>query len=120
MYFLRFQFISRRAAYKLQFPAAEYSVIMADDKPAGSLIAERRDDAISLTDIALLPEFRGTGIGSRLLDMLKTEAAATGKPVVLSVDHFNPRARQFYLDRGFRVTAESQINCSMKWTLDAA
>jgi len=117
--FLRFQFTSRRAAYRLQFPAAEYSVIMDGDKPAGSLIVERRDDAISLTDIAVLGEFRSGGVGSQIVDLLKTEAAAAGKPLVLSVDHSNPRARQFYLDRGFAITGESQINCSMRWTPDA-
>ena len=118
--FLRFQFTSRRGAYKLQFPAAEHSVILVDGEPAGSLTVERRADAIALTDIAMLPALRRLGIGSRVLDLLKTDAAAAGKSLVLSVDHSNPRARQFYLDRGFRVTAESQINCSMKWTPDAA
>lgn len=117
--FLRFQFTSRRAAYRLQFPAAEYSVIMGGCEPAGSLIVERRDDAISLTDIAVLGEFRSGGVGSQIVDLLKTEAAAAGKPLVLSVDHSNPRARQFYLDRGFAITGESQINCSMRWTPDA-
>jgi ribosomal protein S18 acetylase RimI-like enzyme len=118
--FLRFQFASRRAAYALQFPAAEYSVILVGARPAGSLIVERRDDAISLTDIAILPEFQRHGAGSRVLDLLKNEAAAAGKPLVLSVDHTNPIARQFYLERGFRVTGTSQINCSMRWTPDEA
>jgi ribosomal protein S18 acetylase RimI-like enzyme len=118
--FLRFQFTSRRAAYRLQFPAAEYGVILVDAQPAGSLIVERRDDAISLTDIAILPEFRRRGAGSRVLTLLKAEAAEAGKPLVLSVDHTNSLARQFYLDRGFRITHESQINCSMKWTSDEA
>jgi ribosomal protein S18 acetylase RimI-like enzyme len=118
--FLRMQFTSRRGAYSLQFPAAEYSVIMADGKSAGSLIVERRDDAISLTDIAVLHEFRGRGIGTRVLDMLKSEAAAVGRSLVLSVDNSNPRAREFYLDRGFCITGESQINCSMKWPVDEA
>ena len=118
--FLKFQFTSRRGAYKLQFPAAEYSLVLVGSATAGSLIVERRGDAISLTDIALLPEFHCHGIGSRILDMLKAEAAEAGKPLVLSVDHFNPRARRFYLDRGFIITNETQVNCSMKWTPDEA
>jgi ribosomal protein S18 acetylase RimI-like enzyme len=113
--FLRMQFKSRRAAYELQFPAAEYSVIIARGKPAGSTIVERRENAISLTDIAVLPEFRGLGIGSQVVEMLKTQAAKAAKPLILSVDHANQRARQFYLERGFRIIGKSQINCSMKW-----
>ncbi len=116
--FLRMQFTQRQGAYKLQFPAAEYSVILAESEPVGSLIVERRDDAISLTDIAILPEFAGRGVGSAVIRSLKEEAITLGRPIVLHVDKTNRRAQEFYLSRGFTVTGESQINYSMEWKPD--
>lgn len=116
--FLRMQFAQRRGAYKLQFPAAEYCVILADSEPVGSVIVERREDAISLTDVAILPEFAGRGVGSSVLGSLKDEAITRGQPIVLHVDKTNRPALQFYLLRGFTVTGESQINYSMQWQPD--
>ncbi|HEX6939117.1 MAG TPA: GNAT family N-acetyltransferase, partial [Longimicrobiales bacterium] len=52
-------------------------------------------------DIALLPEHRGRGIGTALLEALIAEADAAGKPVSIHVEQYNP-ARRLYARLGFR------------------
>lgn len=58
-----------------------------------------RDDTPELT-IALVPEFRGQGIGTRLLQTLLDAAASRFRSVSLSVDKDNP-ARHLYERFGF-------------------
>ena len=52
-------------------------------------------------DIALLPRFRGRGIGSSLIGQVVREAESAGKPLRIHVEQFNP-AMQLYDRLGFR------------------
>ncbi|MEQ1920901.1 MAG: GNAT family N-acetyltransferase [Pyrinomonadaceae bacterium] len=113
--FLRMQFSSRALAYKMQFPMAEYSVILFDDAHAGSLIVSRTDQHISLTDIAVLPEYQKNGIGTYVVEQLKGEAARSNRPLVLRVDKTNIAAKEFYERLGLAVTGENQILFEMEW-----
>jgi ribosomal protein S18 acetylase RimI-like enzyme len=95
----------------MQFPDAECSIILFDDVPAGRLIVDRSGDSTSLTDITLAPEFRGRGIGSRLIRQLQRE----GKAIVLSVDKQNLSAMRLYEKLGFTRTGETEFSFSMRW-----
>src|SRR5580698_8421106 len=78
---LRMQFAAQQAGYRARFPRAEFSIIHRGPVPVGSMIVDRSCDEIRLVDIALLPQFRGQGIGTRLLEIVQTEAEAAGLPV---------------------------------------
>jgi ribosomal protein S18 acetylase RimI-like enzyme len=117
--FLDMQFSVRQRAYAMQNPMAESSVILFDGVPAGRIIVERLDSGISLTDIAVLTEFRGRGIASELIRGLQDEAAAAEKPLTLHVDRSNPGAFRLYERLGFIVISETQMNFEMRWTLPA-
>src|SRR5437868_1826613 len=56
--FLQMQFVVRQRSYEMQFPASEYYIILLNETPAGQLIVDRDGGQISLTDIAILQEFR--------------------------------------------------------------
>jgi ribosomal protein S18 acetylase RimI-like enzyme/SAM-dependent methyltransferase len=109
--FLTMQFTMQQQAYKMQYPDAKHSVILFDGEPAGRVIVDRSDDAISLTDIAVLPEFRGRGIASRMISRLQDEVDA----IALSVDKINPTARRLYEKHGFTITGETEFNFEMQW-----
>src|SRR5438874_9361928 len=72
--FLQMQFSVRQRAYEMQFPKAESSIILVNDAPAGTMIVDRAADHISLTDIAILPEYRHRGIAMHLIGELQKEA----------------------------------------------
>lgn len=114
--FLAMQFSIQQRAYAMQYPLARTSVILCDHVPAGRMIVERLDGEISLTDIAVLPDFRGRGIASALIRELQAEAAAAAKPVTLHVDRGNTAAFKLYEKLGFAVTSETQMNFAMQWT----
>lgn len=113
--FLRMQFTIQHRAYRMQYPGAEHSVILLGASMAGRIIVDRTDGWISLTDIAVLPEFRGNGIATYLIMQLQDEASASGKPLLLQVDKSNEDALRLYKDLGFRITGESQFSYKMEW-----
>lgn len=112
--FLRMQFSMQRQSYELQFPGADQRLILTDGHRAGRLILHRTPTEIRVVDIALLPEYRGAGIGTRVIQGLQAEAAAAHLPLRLSVDKSNP-ARRLYERLGFRLIGENESRFAMEW-----
>jgi ribosomal protein S18 acetylase RimI-like enzyme len=113
--FLRMQFNAQHQYYIDQYPNANFQVILRDGQPVGRLYINRREDEIRIIDIALLPNFRGQGIGSFLMESILSEAAQHNKTVTLHVEQYNP-AMQFYERLGFRLVEDKGVYCFMKWT----
>jgi ribosomal protein S18 acetylase RimI-like enzyme len=112
--FLEMQFKAQRQAYLDEFPEAEYHIILREGVSAGRLIVDRNGQRILLVDIALLPDHRSQGIGSRLISELKAEAEKSGKPLWLDVENFNP-VRLFYERIGFRKIDEIGLYWRLEW-----
>jgi GNAT superfamily N-acetyltransferase len=114
--FLRMQFQAQTAHYRVYYPHAEYYVIQRDQTtPIGRLIIDRASDSMLIVDIALLPEYRGVGIGTAILQDLMTEATHANLPIILRVEFFNP-AMKLYSRLGFVKTREINIYHEMVWT----
>jgi ribosomal protein S18 acetylase RimI-like enzyme len=97
--FLRQQFDAQDAHYRT-YDNARFDVIEVDSEPAGRLYVARWEDEIRIMDIALLPEYRGKGIGTQLLRKLLDECARTGRRVSIHVEKNNP-ALSLYVRLGF-------------------
>ena len=67
-----------------------------------------------IVDIAVLPEYRGAGIGSVLMSEILNESRQTGKPVRLHVEIFNP-ALAWYERLGFRTIENVSVYSLMEW-----
>jgi ribosomal protein S18 acetylase RimI-like enzyme len=111
--FLSLQFRAQQAHYA-EFPNANPQIIVEVDRAIGRLLVSRLPDEIRLVDVALLPEWRGRGIGSALLQQLLDEAARANKPVRLHVEKSNP-ARRLYRRLGFTPLAEVGLYYLMEW-----
>lgn len=98
--FLRQQFQAQHAHWTQHYPGCSFEVVLLDGEPAGRLYVDRWTREIRIVDIALLPEHRGAGIGTALLRRVLHEGDATGKPVSIHVEMFNP-ARRLYERLGF-------------------
>lgn len=102
--FLRMQFDAQRRCYEGDYPGAEFQIILVDGQPAGRLYVQRLEQEIRIMDLALLPEFRGRGIGTGLLRGILAEGSQIGQRVSIHVEIFNP-ARRLYERLGFRQVA---------------
>jgi ribosomal protein S18 acetylase RimI-like enzyme len=104
--FVQQQFEAQDAYYREHYDPATFDVIEVGGEAAGRLYVARWEDEIRIIDIALMPEYRGRGIGTALLRELLAEAAADGKRLSIHVELHNP-ARRLYERLGF-VPVEEQ------------
>lgn len=98
--FVRMQFDAQSTHYRQSHPAAQHALVVVGAHPAGRLWVDRSETALHVLDIALLPAWRGLGIGGLCLQRLLDEAAADGKTVTIHVETGNP-ARRLYERLGF-------------------
>ncbi len=112
--FLAQQFHAQRQHYRTHYPGASFDVIELDGTPIGRLYVARLESEIRLMDVALLPEFRGRGVGRALCETLLAEARREGCVVSLHVESDNP-AKRLYERLGFREVAEVTFYRLMHW-----
>jgi ribosomal protein S18 acetylase RimI-like enzyme len=113
--FLRWQFDLQRREYDTRFPDADYRVILVDQQPAGRIWIGTDDKQIRLLDIALLPEFQNRGIGTTLLEKLKSESDNAGKALRHMVFVLNNDADRFYERLGFKQIEDFGAYKHMEW-----
>ncbi|MBV9880850.1 MAG: GNAT family N-acetyltransferase [Gemmatirosa sp.] len=106
--FVTQQFTAQDAFYREHYDHASFDVVLRDDVPVGRLYVSRGPEEIRVMDIALLPEYRGAGIGAHLLGEICAEADATGRFVGIHVEHHNV-AQRLYARLGFVPTADRGV-----------
>jgi ribosomal protein S18 acetylase RimI-like enzyme len=111
--FLEMQYRAQSASYRANLKAW-YDVIVVDGRDAGRLLVDRTASEISISDVGLLPEYRGRGIGTGLMRDVLDEAARARLPVRLYVEQFNPAFR-LYQRLGFLPIGEHGVYVHMEW-----
>lgn len=112
--FIRMQFEAQRKFYEGEYPGAEFQIILVTGEPAGRLYVHCREREIRIMDIALLPEFRGRGIGTHILETILAEGAQSHRAVTIHVESFNP-AQRLYERLGFKRVATDGVYHLMEW-----
>ena len=113
--FLMQQFNAQHEFYQTHFSDADFLVVLLKGEPIGRLYVHRSEDEIRLRDIALLPAFRGAGIGSMMIEAMLEEAVEAGKPVRIHVERFN-RALRLYERLGFSRIGDNGVYYLMEWS----
>jgi ribosomal protein S18 acetylase RimI-like enzyme len=108
---LSMQYAAQKKSYEAGFPNAEHSIIEFEEKRIGRQLINRSGEKIHLIDIGILREFRGKGIGSYLLDELKSKT----KTVSLSVYKNNHGAIRLYERHEFAVVNDDGSYLEMEW-----
>jgi ribosomal protein S18 acetylase RimI-like enzyme len=112
--FIDMQFTAQDIDYRRNYPAATYSVIEVEGIPAGRLYVHRCGTEIRILDIALLPQHRRNGVGTKLLLQLQDEARTAGQSLTIHVEKFNP-ARSLYQRLGFRQIEDQGVYLYLEW-----
>jgi ribosomal protein S18 acetylase RimI-like enzyme len=106
--FLEQQFTAQDIHYRENYPGATLDVVEVGSAAAGRLYVARWPREIRIMDIALLPEFRGQGIGTRLLAALVGEADRGECTLSIHVERMNPALR-LYRRLGFEVREDKGV-----------
>ena len=113
--FIQQQFNAQHQSYTLNYPNANFDLILQNGQVIGRLYVDRRPTEIRVMDVALLPASRNQGIGTRLMKNLQAEGKASHRPLSLHVERNNPRAYDWYERLGFRTTFATDIHLFMVW-----
>lgn len=111
--FLRFQFDAQHRYYQTHYAGSSFDVVLVDGEPAGRLYVARWEKEIRIVDIAILPEHRGSGIGTHLLEAVLAEGDEAGKAVSIHVEATNP-ARRLYERLGFSPVEDRGVYVLMR------
>lgn len=117
--FLDQQFAAQFEHYRIHYPSCERNIVEREGRPIGRLWIDEWREEIRLVDIALVAGERGSGIGTRLVEGVLARGAASGKPVTIHVEGFNPALR-LYQRLGFEHVDSNGMYFLMKWTPPAA
>lgn len=114
--FLQQQFAYQHSHYQQHFSNASFDLLLKDGQTIGRLYVDRRDDAINIVDIALLPSYRGAGIGTSILQELiaETRARTEGRSLFIHVEKMNP-AMSLYRRLGFNKIEDREVYDLMEW-----
>jgi ribosomal protein S18 acetylase RimI-like enzyme len=111
--FLAQQFDAQRRHYRAYADCA-FDVIEKNGEPAGRLYLQAQPSRLHIVDVALLPAWRGHGVGAMLLEGLQAAGRACGKGVSTFVERFNPALR-LYRRLGFAEIADHGVYLEMEW-----
>lgn len=99
-----------------QLRSGSHAVIVVDGQRTGVLQVEDTAEAILLSQIEILPQCQGRGIGTSVIRSLIDRSDREGKPLTLHVFQTNDSARRLYERLGFVATGEDEHNIQMTYT----
>lgn len=98
--FLQMQFDAQHQHYMTHYNTERFYVIEHQKQAVGRLYVHSMPREIRIVDIALLPAWRGMGLGSFLINQILREASTEKKAVSIHVEKNNP-ALAWYERMGF-------------------
>ena len=101
--------------YRSRYPDSTHDIIEVDGQAVGRIWVERNEQHINVLDIGLMPWTRDKGVGTWVIDRVKAEATAAGKPIVSVVQRVNAGSVRWQIRMGFRVNGEDDLNYFMEW-----
>jgi len=103
----------QREGFWTHHPFDEFRMVEVDGQRAGGLHVRAEQTIHHVRLVFLLPQFRGLGIGTRLLLEEARRARLAGKALGLRVIRSNP-AKGLYERLGFRVVGKSDVTFDMQ------
>lgn len=107
------QFTVQDTYYRRHYPHGRFDVVMLEEQAVGRFYHDWLGDEARLIDVALLPRYRGAGIGRRLVSAFVAQAARQAMPAVLYVEMGNP-VLALYRKLGFEPIGENGVYLQMR------
>jgi ribosomal protein S18 acetylase RimI-like enzyme len=109
------QFHAQTASYREQFPQARFDIVELSGEPIGRMVVDRPGNMVHIVDQAIVPQWRGRGIGTALMRALMEEAGAAGLPVQLEVASDGDPAYRLYRRLGFETIETVPFYMRLEW-----
>ena len=100
--------------FKDAFNTRHFQLIAIGETSVGYLEINETQDTLNISNILILPEFQGKGVGSQIIKSIISNAKHTNKRVALGVFKVNTRARKLYEKLGFHIHGETPTHYLME------
>lgn len=102
------QFSMQDTYYRRHYPHGRFDIVLYAQTAVGRLYHDWSGEEARVIDIALLPAYRGAGIGTSLMHAIVAQAARRGIALGLYVEFGNP-VLALYRRLGFECAGESGV-----------
>jgi RimJ/RimL family protein N-acetyltransferase len=115
------QFHAQILSYLGRFPQARFDIIELCGEPIGRIVVDRPGAVLHLADQAIVPRWRGRGVGTAIVRALMDEAQAAGVPVRVEGASESDPSLRLYLRLGFVPVETVPLYARLEWrpTADA-
>ena len=96
------------------FILGNFHIVKADNQNVGFLELYEIENNINITEIHLLTNYRGKGIGSDIIKSVIERAKQQGKSVTTGCFKKNTNAKDLYIRLGFKVEKETNTHFEMR------
>lgn len=105
-----------REAYYLDFDPKVHQIIVIDGKNAGAVSVIDRGTEVYISNLHLLPEYQGRGLGTRILGDLMRQAASQGVPLTAQAFKRNTASLKMLERLGYVVTGETDLRYQLTYS----
>ena len=109
------QFHAQTLSYLGLFPQARFDIIELSREPIGRIVVDRPGTVVHLVDQAIVPPWRGRGVGTAIVRALMDEARASGVPVRVEVASETDPALRLYRRLGFAPVETASLFLRLEW-----
>ena len=109
------QFKSQTVTYRAQYPDARFDILEHDGTPFGRLIVHEADGVATFVDFALLPDNRGSGLGTAVIRRVLDWVAERCATVRVSILWNNEASLRMTRRVGFVQVGETPPYVEMEW-----
>lgn len=109
------QFHAQTLSYLARFPEARFDVVELSGEPIGRIVVDRPGEFLHIVDQAVVPQWRGRGVGTAIVRALMEEAQAAGVPVRVEGASENDPSLRLYRRLGFMPVHTVPLYTRLEW-----
>jgi len=104
----------QKAYFKEYFQSKEFHIIVVENENAGFIAFNKKETAVIIDEIQLLPQYQRKGIGTLIFSDIINDAKNDNLEVILRVLKVNLDAQKFYDKLGFEKYGEIETHYLLK------
>ncbi len=101
--------------FNTDFKLSEFKIIVSDNKDIGFIQLEESNSNVNITEIHIIPEYRGQGVGSQIINGILRDEKNQNKTISIGCFLLNQRAKNLYERLGFKIVNETETHYVMEY-----
>jgi ribosomal protein S18 acetylase RimI-like enzyme len=104
--------------FETDYREDNFKIIETNNKDIGFLQLEENENNVNITEIHIIPEYQGCGIGSSIITDIVKQAVDKHKTVTIVCFIQNTPARNLYERLGFKITSITETHYEMVYSIE--